>query len=203
MLERRRKEDIHIMEHALQSLDVRLPILALVGTALAVGLWTCIYNLFFHKLSHIPGPLLARVSGIPYTLRIRNGTIAPWIQDLHRRYGEVVRVAPGECSFISGETAWQDIYGFRTGKKSNSGVYLKDPQWFPRPHTGSFSLVLAEGETHTRMRRSLNHAFSDKALREQEPLIQTYVNLLVQRLQEVCEEGNSVVDMTRWYNYAT
>lgn len=192
------------MERTLPSLDLRLAVSTLVGIILAVALWTCVYNLYFHPLSHIPGPFFSRASGIPYTLRMRNGSIAVWIQDVHRRYGEVVRVAPGECSFISGETAWQDIYGFRTGKHANGGSYLKDMQWFPPPHNGgSYSLVLAEGETHTRMRRNLSHAFSDKALRAQEPLIQTYVNLLVERLQEVCEEGRGVVDMTRWYNYAT
>jgi hypothetical protein len=28
----------------------------------------------------------------------------------------VVRLSPDEVSFISGETAWADIYGFRVGR---------------------------------------------------------------------------------------
>jgi hypothetical protein len=46
---------------------------------------------------------------------MRDGTILPWLQKLHNQYGEVVRINPKEVSFISGETAWQDIYAFRTG----------------------------------------------------------------------------------------
>jgi hypothetical protein len=90
---------------------------------------TLIYNIFFHPLKHIPGPLLAKASGIPYVLHMRNGTITTWLQQLHTQYGEAVRLAPNEVSFISGETAWPDIYGFRTGKHKNTGAYVKDRSW--------------------------------------------------------------------------
>ena len=49
------------------------------------------------------------------------------------------------------------------------------------------------------MRRNLSHAFSDKALRQQEPLIQSYVDLLVHRIGEQVAEGKEV-DITRWYS---
>jgi cytochrome P450 len=52
------------------------------------------------------------------------------------------------------------------------------------------------------MRRNLSHAFSDKALRQQEPLIQSYVDLLVHRLGEHATEGKNV-DIMHWYNYTT
>lgn len=60
---------------------------------------------------------------------MRNGNIVPWIKDQHDKYGDAVRLAPNEVSFISGETAWPDIYGFRTGKYKNTGAYLKDRSW--------------------------------------------------------------------------
>jgi hypothetical protein len=88
-----------------------------------------VYNIFFHPLKHIPGPLLARASGLPYVFRLRNGNIVRWVKACHEKYGDAVRLAPDEVSFISGETAWQDIYGFRTGKHKNTGAYLKDRSW--------------------------------------------------------------------------
>src|SRR4051812_9812525 len=111
-----------------------------------------IYNAWFHPLSHIPGPITARASGIPYLLHIRNGTIAPWLRELHRKYGDAVRVNPSEVSFISGETAWQDIYGFRTGKHK-TGAYLKDRSWFSKPINGTYSIVASDEEAHSRMRK--------------------------------------------------
>jgi cytochrome P450 len=37
---------------------------------------------------------------------------------------------------------------------------------------------------HSRYRKSLAHAFSEKALRDQEPLIGKYVDLLIEKLKE-------------------
>lgn len=133
---------------------------------------------------------------------MRNGTIIPYVRKLHEQYGDVVRVAPGEVSFISGETAWQDIYGFRTGK-NKTGAYLKDRTWFPLPVNGTYSIIAADEATHSRMRRNLSHAFSDKALRDQESLIQGLVDLLVHRLHEQVQEKVPAVDIMRWYNYTT
>ncbi|KAF3032118.1 hypothetical protein E8E12_000589 [Didymella heteroderae] len=166
----------------------------------AIG--TIIYNLYFSSLRHIPGPRFASATGIPYALHTRSGTINKWIQHLHDQYGDVVRVAPTELSFISGETAWPDIYGFRTGKYRNTGAYGKDQTWFPKPINGVYSIIVSEEADHTRLRRNLSHAFSDKALRSQEPLIMGYVDLLIHRLKEHAEKGKEV-DIMRWYNYTT
>ncbi|KAF1833178.1 cytochrome P450 monooxygenase-like protein [Decorospora gaudefroyi] len=196
----------------LSALPEELRLFSFTGIVLSFGLffvlaslyvvYTCIYNVFLHPLKHIPGPLLAGASGIPYVLHMRNGSIVPWMKKLHEEYGDAVRVAPDEVSFISGETAWPDIYGFRTGKYKNTGPYLKDKSWYLKPLNGVRSIVSADEETHSRMRKNLSHAFSDKALRQQEPLIQGYVDLLVHRLREHATEGKDV-DIMRWYNYAT
>lgn len=87
---------------------------------------TLIYNVFFHPLRHIPGPLFARASGIPYAIHMGDVTIITWVKQQHEIYGAAIRLAPKEISFISGETAWPDIYGFRTGKYKNTGFYDKD-----------------------------------------------------------------------------
>lgn len=163
---------------------------------------TAIYNIWFHPLSHIPGPKLSSASAIPYIIHTRNGTNVNWIKQLHEKYGDVVRVAPTELSFISGESAWQDIYGFRTGKHKTP-PYLKDRTWYPIPVNGVYSVITADEEGHSRMRRNLSHAFSERALKEQEGLIQSLINLFIQRLHEEVDEGRSAVNIMRWYNYAT
>lgn len=52
------------------------------------------------------------------------------------------------------------------------------------------------------MRRNLSHAFSDKALRAQEALIQNYIDLLIIRLGEQAAL-NKPADIMRWYNCTT
>jgi cytochrome P450 len=55
------------------------------------------------------------------------------------------------------------------------------------------------------MRRLLAHAFSEKALSAQVPLINSYVDLLIDNLCKKANEscGSTTVDIVNWYNYTT
>lgn len=54
------------------------------------------------------------------------------------------------------------------------------------------------------MRRIFSHAFSDKALKEQEPLFLKYIDLLVKRLKEATRENDDApIDMVRMLNFTT
>ncbi|KAJ5342279.1 hypothetical protein N7541_011403 [Penicillium brevicompactum] len=64
------------------------------------------------------------------------------------------------------------------------------------------TLTMASDVEHARLRRSMNPAFSARALREQEPIIQKNVNLLLQQLESRAAKGLST-DMRAWYNYTT
>ncbi|KAL9012057.1 MAG: hypothetical protein Q9173_003152, partial [Seirophora scorigena] len=178
-------------------------LLSLATVVVLYSVAIAVYNAYLHPLSHIPGPKIAASSRVSWARHIRNGTMVHHIQKLHEKYGDVVRIAPNELSFISGETAWQDIYGLRIGKR-NTGAYLKDPMFFPLPPNGTNSIIAANEADHARERRLISHAFSDKALRDQEGIIQSYVDLLVRRLHEqVRGDAKGKVDMVRWYNYTT
>lgn len=54
------------------------------------------------------------------------------------------------------------------------------------------------------MRKLLSHAFSDAALREQEPLVSQYFDLLIEKLEQQVDGPNKgKVDITAWYNFTT
>ncbi|OJD32676.1 cytochrome p450 [Diplodia corticola] len=176
---------------------------ALVGgavvTAIVYTIGVAIYNVYFHPLSKYPGSKWYAASRIPYALDLSRGTINKAITEAHKKYGDVIRIAPDELSMISGETAWNDIYGFRGAKKPEFG---KDRNWYVRPVNGTYSMLVSDREGHSRMRRIFSHAFSDKALRDQEPLVQKYIDMLMQRFSEKAKAG-VVVDMVRYYNFTT
>ncbi|KAL8805418.1 MAG: hypothetical protein Q9182_001984 [Xanthomendoza sp. 2 TL-2023] len=65
------------------------------------------------------------------------------------------------------------------------------------------NIVSANDADHSRMRRLLSHAFSDKALREQEPIIQTHVNNLMAALRRQCQEFGGKADLAKWFNWTT
>lgn len=68
---------------------------------------------------------------------------------------------------------------------------------------GIHSILSANDADHSRYRRLLSHAFSDRALREQEPLLQHYIDFLVRRLREYASTPSSTVDMVQWFNFTT
>jgi cytochrome P450 len=56
--------------------------------------------------------------------------------------------------------------------------------------------------SHGRQRRLLAHAFSEKALRDQEGLIRGYVDTLIKKLRAAVRHS-SVVDIKAWMNFTT
>lgn len=52
------------------------------------------------------------------------------------------------------------------------------------------------------MRRIMIHAFSESALREQEPIVTSYCDLLIERLSRRME-ANGTVDIAAWLNFAS
>lgn len=135
---------------------------------------TAIYNIYFHPLSKFPGPKSAAATPIPFVRRIISGDIFPWTLSLHQKYGEIVRIHPDELSIVA--PAWHDIYATRPP--------------LPKPDVGTLrtqnktpSLVTARSmKEHDRMRLVLSHGFSERALKEQEPIIQIFVDLLIAQL---------------------
>ncbi|KXG47021.1 Cytochrome P450 [Penicillium griseofulvum] len=119
------------------------------------------------------------------------------LKKLHDKYGDVVRTAPNSLVYRSSQ-AWKDIYGHR---KSGAGSFLKDPKFYLQGPRGP-NLINANDEVHSRGRRLLSHAFSEKALREQESLVQSYVDMLVERLKGTIS-SQETVDMSQWYNFTT
>lgn len=91
----------------------------------------------------------------------------------------MVRVAPNEISFTDPQ-AWNDIYNH-----ANSRKFIKDPMAYMRSHESEVDhILIANDADHSRMRRLLAHAFSEKALREQTELVTGHVDLLMTRLKE-------------------
>jgi hypothetical protein len=65
------------------------------------------------------------------------------------------------------------------------------------------SIINADREEHQRLRRALAHGFSDQSMREQEPVILQYADLLIRRIRENGKDGQLALNATRWYNWTT
>jgi cytochrome P450 len=158
---------------------------------------SAIFNVNFHPLRHFPGPFSQRISRVPWAYLHATGRQAFHTERLHAQHGPVVRIGPNHLSFTDPQ-AWKDIYTHRAG-----GEMAKADQFF-RPVKGLPSTILnAEHEEHSKIRRALAQGFSDSSMRAQEPLIADYVKLLMQRLKQECAAGKSVQNVAAWYNWTT
>ncbi|KAI0401406.1 isotrichodermin C-15 hydroxylase [Xylaria palmicola] len=161
-----------------------------------------IYNIYLHPLRTFPGPFLQGATGLPWAIQHSIGVQAHRTQKLHEQHGPVVRIGPNHLSFTDTK-AWKDIYGHRVGTDLHTSEMTKAPV-FVSPIRGiPDSIINADREEHSRFRRSLSHGFSDAAMRQQEPEIVKYVDLLIQRLHEECDRGNEKLNLEAWFNWTT
>lgn len=184
-----------------RSLGDALTLLALLAALLATGtlVSTIVYRLYFHPLAKFPGPKLNAISSLPGIHSLLRGRLPLDNKKLHEKYGPVVRVSPNELAFNSAQ-AWEDIYGHRQGRPNMH----KDPIHVGSvdPLPGASTLTMSDDSNHARQRRALAHSFSMKALMEQEPIIQGYVDVLIKNLTRMAKHEDEF-NMVNWLNFTT
>ncbi|KAH8671963.1 cytochrome P450 [Tricladium varicosporioides] len=149
-----------------------------------------LHNLYYHPLSKYPGPkrfAATRVFNDYYALR---GTRIYKVTELHNKYGSVIRLAPNELSYID-ERAWKDIYGVQKG-----GVKA---QLSKKSKQTATLFTNGEDDYHARLRKPLAAGFSEKEIREKEPVLQKYMSLLIEKLWSKVSEP---IDLIWWMNCA-
>ncbi|KAK3360693.1 cytochrome P450 [Lasiosphaeria hispida] len=164
-------------------------------------LFLSIYNLVWHPLSPIPGRKTWAASRLPFIWALIRGKIVQEIEDMHRRYGPIVRVAPNEVAYAHPD-AWNDILQAKAGHLP----FPKDPTWWaPMPGVAPGLVTALDHYLHAAIRRQLSPGFSSRALTIQEGVVHQYVDLLVQRWRETIAlgHGETEVDVMRWFNYLT
>lgn len=125
------------------------------------------------------------------------GTFVHDVRRIHEEYGDAVRLAPNEVSFAAPE-AWHDVYQ----------TFPKNPIWNKLPN-GKQDPGLATTTNianHARMRKLMDQAFTYRALKAQESIIQSYVASLMIRLREKAAAGGSnggVIDAVNWFDFVT
>ncbi|KAH8758134.1 isotrichodermin C-15 hydroxylase [Hyaloscypha finlandica] len=150
-----------------------------------------VYRLHFHPISKYPGPKLWAATALPSTYYTIVGAKASKMSELHNKYGPIVRVGPYELSYIS-EVAERDIY---SSHRASGGKQLGKYKFTPPSRIGGIFNNPNDAD-HSRLRKILGVAFSDKAVREREPFLQDYTTLFIKRLKE--QPVGKPIDMVWW-----
>ncbi|TGJ80814.1 hypothetical protein E0Z10_g7949 [Xylaria hypoxylon] len=160
-----------------------LPIAPLLAWFSVAGLlcycfgW-CVYTLYFHPLAEYPGPKLAAISQVWLARVWLSGHYPSTIQNAHKKYGNVVRVAPNELSFNTVQ-AHHDIYSVPSRNKK---PFIKDATFYNNGDSVKVLFYEIDANEHAWQRKLIATGFSAGALRKQEHVIHQYVDLFVQKM---------------------
>ncbi|KAF2168707.1 hypothetical protein M409DRAFT_20724 [Zasmidium cellare ATCC 36951] len=149
---------------------------------------------YFSPLSKYPGPKLWAATLLPNAWARYNGKFLPKVLQMHQKYGRVVRVGPNDLSWID-ERVWKDVFEHRQN-------HQEFPKWRVGPALNGYRGILSsDREDHSRYRRLLSHEFSAQSMKNQQPIIMGYVDLLIRGLRDCSPQEPQ--DMVQWFNWAT
>ncbi|KAG5993959.1 hypothetical protein E4U43_003351 [Claviceps pusilla] len=184
-----------------------------------------LYRITLHPLARIPGPKLAAMSNVWYARKIARGKMAKLGLDLHRRYGDVVRVGPDEVWFNTTE-AFDQIYfsafatsswerdgdgmllGTGKGGFEKSDFYLATA--LTRPHVDwnleahfpdTLDLLSERNMKRYRLqRRLIGRVYSAANVSKHEKAIEKTLKVAVERLAAL---NGQEVDLKEWMHIIT
>ncbi|KAF2846535.1 cytochrome P450 [Plenodomus tracheiphilus IPT5] len=147
------------------------------------------YNTYLHPLHSFPGPLLWRSFRFPYVISTQRGILHKQLKEFHTKYGPVPSV--------------EDIYANRPGHLP----FERNPTWFKKmkPDEPNSIMGFVE-EDHTRYTRAFANAFSERSLKEQMPVVESYVDLFISQLKSPVSGRKwkeNTIDFTKWFNFLT
>lgn len=166
---------------------------------LCLVLHTAAYRLYFHPLAGHPGPLAARLSGLPAWWHTYRQDRHLWLWRLHARHGPAVRYAPDAVAL-----ATPDAFRTLTGPRGNNakGRFYR---FWPRSPDAESTLQTADNAQHGRKRRVLANAFSERALRGYEPYVRGNLDRWLELLEAEVPPGTGAwsesLNMADWMNW--
>ncbi|KAI0154955.1 cytochrome P450 [Xylariaceae sp. FL1272] len=153
-------------------------------------LWAVVYRTWFHPLAKYPGPRLAAVSEFWYIWKWTSSRYPFAMEEAHRKYGDIVRIAPNELSFATVQAS-RDIYGQPAQKQKQ---FLKS-NFYNIPGIEEAIVNARNPAEHARQRKYLATGFSAKSLRDQEHVVHEYVDLLIHQLGRLGHPEGPGVDI--------
>ncbi|KAL3429624.1 cytochrome P450 [Aspergillus tetrazonus] len=151
-------------------------IIGLVTSVYFLGLG--VYRLFLHPLAKFPGPKYAALSRwheAYYDIYL-SGKLIFWIEEQHKKYGPVVRIAPDELHILDADL-WETIY-------TKAGRVDKYDRMSSRFGNDTSVLATIPDSLHRVRRGALNPFFSRQRILGLQDIIRQKLNIFIKRVEE-------------------
>lgn len=169
--------------------------LVLVAATLIYLAGLVIYRLFFHPLSHIPGPKIAAATQWTetyYECFKKPGGVFMWeIMKWHEQYGPVVRIAPNEVHIA--DSQYYDVL-YSQSRHLNKLDHLRS-----RFNNDLSAFATPEHDIHRMRRGALNPFFSKAKISKYSPEIQKHMDRLCSRVAEEYAGTGKVIILNRMW----
>ncbi|KAI0903419.1 cytochrome P450 [Ustulina deusta] len=163
--------------------------LAVAFFALAIASLV-IYGCFFHPISHVPGPFLAKFSPLWIMRALYRMRFNSELQALHQQYGPAVRISPNEVSFASLEAETTIYAKQEDGRFSKDGTFLT---LFSDLVLNAPTLItIPDPRLHKKLHKVIEQAFTPQALARQEPIQKLHIDMAMLRIDELAEKGSTM-----------
>jgi len=158
------------------------PLLTFLTVSTALLFTRSIYRICFHPISHIPGPVLPKLTSFWLYYHAYIGDEASTIHKLHEQYGPYVRVSPNDVD-ISDADAIAPIY-------ITKGGFTKAPCYANFDIDGHKTIFsTTDIEYRSPRAKAVVGMFSTKSIRENEAAIYGCVDRMVERMREEARTG--------------
>jgi hypothetical protein len=155
-----------------------LPPIPAIFTACAIYIaTTCIYRLYLHPLSRVPGPKLAALTLFYeawYNLFAQDGRFIFHAENLHKKYGPIVRIAPNEVS-ISDPDFYNKVH-------YPGSQFEKDPVTYEAFGFGDSIFNTRTNELHAKRRAPIKDYFSRRSILAIEPVLLNTIKKFLGRI---------------------
>ncbi|KAF2209116.1 hypothetical protein CERZMDRAFT_114084 [Cercospora zeae-maydis SCOH1-5] len=170
-----------------------------IGLWLTLTLLKSIYHTFCGPLASIPGPRWRGFTSLPHLKAMWTGDEALTVLHLHRQYGPVIRLAPDLVAYRGDSETWKTIYA---SKSNGVCAFQKDLLFYDKPLNEVSGPISGDDDVSRRMRKTMAPAFSDSAIKQYEPRMQSWCAALIKCLNAHIDEAIPA-DMVKLFNCTT
>ncbi|KAF2639839.1 cytochrome P450 monooxygenase [Massarina eburnea CBS 473.64] len=174
-------------------------ILALIGAPLIYTIIAIFQRLFLSPVSSFPGPKIAAATyWYEFYYDIILGGKYIWkLQELHERYGPIIRINPHELHVMDA-SFWEVMYTASTNNnRRDKWSWQTDGLGIPES-----ILAAAPHALHRHRRSAINPFFSKQNVRKLLPVIEERVDALVRQLK-ICGDRREVVSIEHAFSAFT
>ncbi|KAI0435574.1 cytochrome P450 CYP4/CYP19/CYP26 subfamily protein [Xylaria telfairii] len=158
------------------------------------------YGLFARRrLWHIPGPRLACITDLQRVLWVRTKKAHLIHQEVHNKYGELVRTGPNNVMFSNPE-AISTVYTTRTGFPKSQFYTTLQPY---TPKGGSLPAVFntPDENIHRQLKTPIANLFASNNILNYEPGVDETLSIMKEKLDSQYVDHSQVFQLSSWIQY--